>query len=76
MIKMGNKLYRSKEQKKVCGVCSGLAAYFGIDPTIIRVLWVVLTVINFVVGILVYFLCVFIIPMEPDYIEAEFKEKK
>ena len=73
---MEKKLYRSRDQKKVCGVCSGLATFFGIDATIIRVLWVVLTVINFVVGILVYFLCVFIIPMEPEFIEAEFEEKK
>ena len=33
------RLYRSKTDKKLCGVCAGVADYFGIDPTIVRVIW-------------------------------------
>ena len=36
---MGKKLYKSRD-KKVCGVCGGIAEYFDIDPTIVRLLWV------------------------------------
>jgi phage shock protein C len=34
------KLYKSSTNKKLCGVCGGLAEYFAVDPTIIRLLWV------------------------------------
>ena len=36
------RLYRSKTDKKLCGVCAGVADYFGIDPTIVRVIWALL----------------------------------
>ena len=38
----GKKLYKSRN-KKICGVCGGIADYFNVDPTIIRLLWVFLT---------------------------------
>ena len=38
---MGKKLYRSKEDKKLSGLCGGLGEFLGIDPTIIRVLVIV-----------------------------------
>lgn len=40
---MEKKLYRSEEDKKLCGVCGGIAAYFDIDSTVIRLLWVLAT---------------------------------
>ena len=39
---MKKRLYRSKTDKKLCGVCAGVADYFGIDPTIVRVIWALL----------------------------------
>ena len=36
---MKKRLYCSKTDKKLCGVCAGVADYFGIDPTIVRVIW-------------------------------------
>ncbi|MFH0961597.1 MAG: PspC domain-containing protein [archaeon] len=33
-------LYRSKRNRKLAGVCGGLAEYFGVDPTLIRLLWI------------------------------------
>lgn len=39
---MKKRLYCSKTDKKLCGVCAGVADYFGIDPTIVRVIWALL----------------------------------
>ena len=40
---MEKKLYRSQNDKKLCGVCGGIAEYFDIDPTVIRLLWILAT---------------------------------
>lgn len=62
---MGKKLYRSKTDKKIAGVCGGVAAYFGIDSTIVRVLWLLL-VIFFGTGLLAYIVCAIIMPEDPS----------
>lgn len=59
----GKKLYRSQEDKFLLGVCGGIGEYFGIDPTIIRLLWVLLACSGS--GILVYFIAAVIIPLPP-----------
>ncbi len=38
----GKKLYKSSTDKKIAGVCGGIAEYFNIDPTLVRLAWVVL----------------------------------
>ncbi len=55
------RLCRSETDKKLFGVCGGLAEYFGIDSTIVRLLWVVLTLI-FGSGIILYLLAALIMP--------------
>ncbi len=60
------RLYRSKSDKMVSGVCGGLAAYFNIDPTIIRIIWAVL-VLAYGTGLLAYVIAAIIIPREPDW---------
>ena len=40
---MKKKLYKSDKDKKICGVCGGIANYFDVDPTIIRLAWVIFT---------------------------------
>jgi phage shock protein C len=52
----GKKLYLSDTDKKISGVCGGIGEYFGIDPTIIRLGWVVLTVATYVMGGLIIYL--------------------
>jgi phage shock protein PspC (stress-responsive transcriptional regulator) len=52
-MKTSKKLYRNPDDKKIAGVCSGIAAYFDIDPTIIRLIFILL-VISGGSGILVY----------------------
>ena len=41
----GKKLYRSDENKMLAGVCGGIAEYFGVDPTLIRLAWVVFSLL-------------------------------
>jgi phage shock protein C len=60
-----HRLTRSTADRMVAGICGGLADYFGADPTIIRVLVAVATVLTgFVAGILIYLVLIFIIPTD------------
>ena len=59
---MENKrLYKSDVNCMICGVCGGNAEYFNIDPTLIRIIWVILSCF-WGAGILAYFLCATIMP--------------
>lgn len=68
---MNKKLYRSKTDQKIAGVCAGLAEYLNIDPTIIRVIWVLVALCG--AGVLAYIVCALVIPEKPDdtIIDAE-----
>ncbi len=61
----GKKLYKSKTDKKICGVCGGLAEFLGIDVTVVRIIWV-LVILFAGFGLLAYIICAFIIPEKPD----------
>lgn len=59
------KLYRSEKDRMIAGVCGGLAEYFDVDPVIVRLLWVAVTI--FVgAGILLYIIACIIVPNETD----------
>ena len=60
----GKKLYKSAD-KKVCGVCGGIAEYFGIDPTVIRLVYVLLVLFTGV-GILPYIIAAIIMDDAPE----------
>lgn len=55
------RLYKSRNNKMICGVCAGIADYFNIDPSIVRVLWAVLALAAGT-GILAYIACAIILP--------------
>lgn len=55
------RLYKSRNNKMVCGVCAGIADYFNIDPSIVRVLWAVLALAAGT-GVLAYIACAIILP--------------
>lgn len=57
------KLYRSRTEKMIFGVCGGIGEYFEVDPTIIRIGVVVSGL--FGAGIIAYIICAFIIPEKP-----------
>jgi phage shock protein C len=59
-----NRLYRSQTDRMVAGVCGGLAKYFNIDPTVIRLVFVVLALAGGP-GVLLYLLLWIITPIEP-----------
>ena len=61
---MEKKLYRSRTDKKIAGVCGGLAKYVNVDTTIVRLIWALVAV--FGAGILIYIVCALVIPEEPD----------
>ena len=57
------RLYRSRKSRKVAGVCGGLGEYLNTDPTVIRVLFIVLAVLG--AGALIYLAMWLIVPEEP-----------
>jgi phage shock protein C len=56
------KLYRSSTNKMICGVCQGVAEYINIDPTIVRLLWVLFGAFGF--GVVVYIVAAVIMPIQ------------
>ena len=58
------RLYRSAKDKILGGVCGGVADYFNIDPTIVRILWILFSLI-YGSGILAYIIAWIIIPRNP-----------
>lgn len=65
------KLYRVNEGKMLAGICAGLAEYANMDVTIVRVLWVVLSL--FGAGLILYIILIFVIPIKPNNVNQEVK---
>lgn len=58
------RLYRSRTDRKIWGVAAGIAEYFGVDSTMVRLLWV-LAFFGFGVGLLAYIIAALVMPEEP-----------
>ncbi|NLI61596.1 MAG: PspC domain-containing protein [Clostridiales bacterium] len=71
---MNNKLYRSTDQKMLAGVCGGLAEYFNIDVTLVRLIWAIVSIPSFGVGLLIYIIAAIIVPQRPYNQKQEFVE--
>lgn len=64
------------KNQKIAGVCSGFAQYFNIDASIVRIIWVLLTLMGGA-GIITYIIAIFIVPKKPDdYVELVVEEDK
>ena len=61
---MQKRLYRSREEKIIGGVCGGLAEYFNVDPTLIRLALVLITLFGGA-GIIAYLVLWVIVPLAP-----------
>ena len=61
---MDKKLYKSNQNKMLDGVCGGIAEYFGIDPTVVRLIWALFSLMGGC-GILAYIIAAIIIPRNP-----------
>ena len=64
---MNRRLYRCRHDKRLAGVSSGLAEYFDLDVSLVRILWVV-SIFFGGLGILLYIVMAIIVPMEPEYL--------
>jgi len=81
---MQKKVYRSKDDKVFAGIFGGLGHYFDVDATLLRLLWVVITIFSGVLpGVVIYFISIFLIPrelevrtIEPTVIEMGGEGKK
>lgn len=67
---MKKKLYKDRNNKKICGVCAGIAKYFDIDVTLVRLAWAIFAVFAGS-GVLAYIICAIVMPDEPGYIEED-----
>ena len=66
------RLYRSRRERKLAGVCGGIAEYLEVDPTIVRVLYLLGTIMTgFFPGIFIYFALALIMPEEPLHRHAD-----
>lgn len=64
---MKKRLTKSTSDVKISGVCAGIAEYFGIDPSIVRILWVVLSFASVAFpGLVAYIACAAILPRDTD----------
>lgn len=59
------KLYKSRTDRKICGVCGGLGKYFGIDSNVVRLIAVVVGLLAFA-GVIAYIVAAAILPDEPE----------
>lgn len=66
MHQVYRRLYRSREDTQLTGVCGGIGRYFSVDPVLVRLTWVIATLLTGIVpGVLGYLLAWFIVPAEP-----------
>lgn len=61
---MEKKLYRSRTNKILCGVCGGLGDYLNVDPTVVRLIAVILGIVS--IGVIAYIIAALIIPEQPQ----------
>ncbi len=61
------KIYKIEEGKKIFGVCGGVAEYFGVDPTLVRVIWAVLC-LAYGIAFVVYLICAFAFPKKSEVV--------
>jgi phage shock protein C len=65
------KLFKSRSDKKILGVCGGLAAYFNLSSTVIRILFIIIFVLGWGTLALVYLILALVLPEEPYEITRE-----
>ena len=66
---MKKRLYKLEQGKKLDGVCGGIAEYFDIDPTLVRLAWVLFTACSLGSGIIAYIIAASVMPTKSDEIE-------
>lgn len=72
---MKKKLYKTEDDKKLCGVCGGIAEYFDVDSTLIRLAWIIFAMFMGS-GVLAYILAAIVMPNKSDVIKIKNTKKK
>ena len=67
---MTKRLYKDHKNQKLCGVCSGIAKFFNLDPTLVRLALILFCALGGS-GVIAYIVCAIVIPDEPGYIEED-----
>ncbi|MBQ2888255.1 MAG: PspC domain-containing protein [Firmicutes bacterium] len=67
---MAKKLYRSRRDSKLFGVCGGIAEYFDTDSTVVRLIAIILLFASFGWAVLIYLAAAFIMPRDDGYIDV------
>ena len=65
-MELKNRLYRSRSDRMLAGVAGGLANYFDVDPTIVRLAWALALLATGPLAVVVYAVCALIMPREPE----------
>ena len=71
---MNKKLYKSRTDRKICGVCGGIANYLNMDSTIVRLVTALL-VLGMGSGLLIYFVAALIMDDEPGYYQNNMSDE-
>lgn len=58
------RLYRSVRDRRIAGVCGGIAEYFAVDPSLVRLAWIIFVCMGGA-GLLAYIVCAIVIPPDP-----------
>ncbi|KTD20391.1 phage shock protein C, PspC [Legionella lansingensis] len=66
LSKSPKRLYRSRKERMIAGVCGGLAEYFAMDPTVMRLIFILLLLLGGS-AILVYLIMWLVVPLEPEF---------
>jgi phage shock protein C len=71
----GKRLYRSRRDRQIAGVCGGLAEYFDVDPTLVRLIFVVIALMGGP-GLILYIIMAIVVPEAPQGFFSEEKPKR
>lgn len=74
-IDVRKRLYRSRGDRRLAGVCAGIADYLGVDATLVRIAWVLLAIAGGP-GVLLYIVLAAIVPEEPEFVQASAEKAK
>ena len=74
-IKGRKRLYRSRSKRAIFGVCGGLADYLGVDESLVRVAWLVMSIAGGP-GVLLYIIMAAVVPEEPEFIQTSSEKVK
>jgi phage shock protein PspC (stress-responsive transcriptional regulator) len=63
----GRRLYKSRHNRIIDGICGGIAEYFDVDPTVVRILWVLVCLLGGS-GLILYIVAMIVMPVNPDHV--------